>query len=261
MAGSSRITTRLDNLESAFGRLKASQQDLQRQLNFLNPKSEYLKEIYSDLLQAETRIAELTRRSNGLRDEMYDIIEKNTATYETMRNEIISQMVRIRGAAIEKEERTTSFVKEAVTAARLVETSAHRHDQKLTAALTKLNTVSADVAEAKKECTALAGEIEDKVSCLPPSPSPLSQKRDEALKKVLEMHDRRIELIEAKLGFNGRASIKLRIQAAQRVGWERNTREGKASSRASSRASSAERSSVEIDEGSMQFELCGADLE
>ena len=78
MAGS-RITTRLDNLESAFGRLKASQQDLQRQLNILNPKSEYLKEINSDLMQAETRIAELTRRSNGLRDEMNDIIDKNTA--------------------------------------------------------------------------------------------------------------------------------------------------------------------------------------
>ena len=170
-------------------------------------------------------------------------------------------MVKIRGAAIEKEERTTSFVKEAVTAARIFETSAHRHDQKLTEALTKLNTVSADVAEAKKECTALAGEIEDKVSCLPPSHSPLPQKRDEALKKALEIHDRRIQLIEAKLGFNGRASIKLRIQAAQRVGWERNTQEGKASSRASSRASSAERSSVEIDEGSMQFELCGADVE
>ena len=179
MAGSSRITTRLDNLESAFGRLKASQQDLQLQVNILNPKSKYLKEMNSDLMQAETRIAELTRRSNGLRDEMNEIIDKNTTAYEQMRNEIISQMMRIRGAAIEKEERTTSFVKEAVTAARLVETSAHRHDQKLTAALTKLKTVSADVAEAKKECTALACEIEDKVSCLPPSPLP--QKRDEAL--------------------------------------------------------------------------------
>ena len=62
-------------MESAFGRLKASQQDLQRQLNILNPKSEYLKEINSDLLQAETRITELTRRSNGLRDEMNDIID------------------------------------------------------------------------------------------------------------------------------------------------------------------------------------------
>ena len=190
---------------------------------------------------------------------MNDIIEKNTISYEQMRNEIISQMMRIRGAAIEKEERTTSFVKEAVTAARIVETSAHRHDQKLTEALTKLNTVSADVAEAKKECTALAGEIEDKVSCLPPSHSPLPQKRDEALKKVLAIHDHRIQLLEAKLGFN-EPSLKRKIQAAQRVGWERNTQEGKASSRASSRASSAERSSVEIDEGSMQFELCGADL-
>ena len=83
MAGS-RITTRLDNLESAFGRLKASQQDLQRQLNILNPKSEYLKEINSDLMQAETRITELTRRSNGLRDEMNDIIEKNTTAYEKL---------------------------------------------------------------------------------------------------------------------------------------------------------------------------------
>ena len=136
MAGSIRITTRLDNLESAFGRHKASQQDLQLQVNILNPKSKYLKEMNSDLMQAETRVAELTRRSNGLRDEMNDIIDKNTTAYEQMRNEIISQMVRIRGAAIEKEERTTSFVKEAVTAARLVETSAHRHDQKVTAALT-----------------------------------------------------------------------------------------------------------------------------
>ena len=74
------------------------------------------------------------------------------------------------------------------------------------------------------------------------------------------MHDRRIQLIEAKLGFNDEALIKLKIKAAQRVGWERNTQEGKASSRASSRASSAERSSVEIDDGSMQFELCVADL-
>ena len=41
----------------------------------------------------------------------------------------------------------------------------------------------------------------------------------------MEIHDRRIQLIGAKLGFNGRASIKLRIQAAQRVGWERNTQE------------------------------------
>ena len=77
MAGS-RITTRLDNLESAFGRLKASQQDLQRQLNILNPKSE----MNAAPMQAETRIAELTRRSNGLRDEMNDIIDKNTAAYE-----------------------------------------------------------------------------------------------------------------------------------------------------------------------------------
>ena len=84
MAGSIRITTRLDNLEKAFGRLKASQQDLQLQVSILNPKSTYLKEMNSDMLQAETRIAELTRRSNGLRDEMNDIIEKNTISYEQM---------------------------------------------------------------------------------------------------------------------------------------------------------------------------------
>jgi len=256
-----RIATRLDHLESAFGRLKASQQDLQCQLNILNPKSECLKELNSDLLQAETRIAELTRRSNGLRDEMNDIIDKNTTAYEQMRNQIVSHMVHIRGAAIEKEERTTSFVKEAVTAARRVETTAHRHDQKLTAALAKLNTVTADVAEAKKECTAIAGEIEDKVSGLPLSPSPLPQKGDDALKKVLKIHEHRIQLIEAKLGFNDEDSIKLRIKAAQRVGWKRNTLEGKASSRASSRASSTERSSVEIDEGSMAFALSDADVE
>ena len=83
MAGS-RITTRLDNLESATGRLKAShvvsrlrkQRDLQRQLN----TPHHLKEINSDLMQAETRITELTRRRNGLRDEMNDIIDRRPLT-------------------------------------------------------------------------------------------------------------------------------------------------------------------------------------
>ena len=278
-----KVIERLDRAERRLNQLSENMDKLAAQFAVIQPDSpgflKHVADVNFNCEAIQTRLKELTIRTNGVEDEMNHVIDKNTNIYEKTRLEMVQTLETIAIKVQAKDDMIQSLVESANEAALAVDRKVREQAAQIKHAMADIKLATHETERIKADCKELRNEVEDLCPTVS-MPAGFQHQDDGKLQKLkqavvtigrrITKADEKIDalselLVEKKIfesdevhwAMGEQGKLALRIKRAQKEAYEH--RRGR--SRSSDRGSVAsETSSCEYNLPDMTFQLVEDDL-
>ena len=169
----------------------------------------------------QTRLKELTIRTNGVEEEMNQVIDKNTKTYEKTRLEMVETLEAITIKAQAKDDMIQSLVESAKEAALVVDRKVQEQAAQIKHAMADIKLTTKETERIKADCKELRNEVEDlcPTVSMPAREPHQDDGKWQKLKQAILTMGRRITKADEKIDALSKSLVEKRIFESHEVYW------------------------------------------